>query len=167
MRALGACRATAGAAIARSVLGGERWRLAKVSGSQGRQVARREHVGPGCSPGLEGDVASVAVTRQGLLGRRLAGYRGSRRFANCQLDRFWQNGTIGLEGVVLQVASWAHVHLSTWQRWLRMGRRGTEKVRQGQREHAFTLDSKAEILQEHLYSFHSLKGGKSALGKRY
>lgn len=61
-------------------------------------------MGPGCSPGLEGDVAGVAVTRQGLLCRRLAGYWGSRRFSDRQLDRFWQNGTIGLESVVLQVA---------------------------------------------------------------
>lgn len=62
-------------------------------------------MGPGCSPGLKGDVASIAMTRQGLLCHRLAGYRGSWRFGNRQLNRFWQNWTIGFESVVLQVAS--------------------------------------------------------------
>lgn len=99
-----------------SILVHECRRLAKVSGSQGCQMTWGEDVGPCCSPGFKGDVAGITAACQGLLWRRLAGHWGSWRFGNCQLNRFGQDGTIGFESVVLQVACWAHVHLPTWKR---------------------------------------------------
>lgn len=54
-------------AAAAAVLASERGRLAKVSGSQGGKVRRREHVGPGSGPRLKVDVAGLAAARQVLL----------------------------------------------------------------------------------------------------
>lgn len=105
MRDLRARRSAARSAVTGSVLVDERCRLAKVSGSQGCQVTWGEDVGPRCGPRFKGDVAGVATARQSLLWHWLAGHWGSWRFSDCQLNRFGQDGAIGFESVVLQVAS--------------------------------------------------------------
>lgn len=95
------CRGTAGSAVTGAVLLDERRRLPKVSRPQRRQVPWGEDVGSGRSPGLEGDVAGVAAAGQSLLWHRLAGHWWRGRLDDGQLDRLGQDGTIGLEGVVL------------------------------------------------------------------
>lgn len=89
----------------RAVLVGEGYRLPKVSGSQGGQVARGEHVGSGGGPRLERDAAGVAVARQVLLLRRLARRWRGRRVGDRQLNGLGQDGSIGFESAVLKVAS--------------------------------------------------------------
>lgn len=127
-------RARHSAAVSRAVLVDERRRLAKVSGSQGCQVARGEDVRPRRGPGFKGDVAGVAAAGQGLLWHWLASHWGSWRFGDRQLNGFGQDGTIGFESVVLQVASWAHVDLPTWQGRLKSRRVGwMDRDREGRR----------------------------------
>lgn len=89
----------------RAVLVGEGYGLAKVSGSQGGQMAGGEDVGPGGGPRLERHVAGVAVARQALLLRRLARRRRGRGVGDGQLNGLGQDGPVGFQSAVLQVAS--------------------------------------------------------------
>lgn len=68
-------------------------------------MTRGEDMGPRRSPGFKGDIAGITAACQGLLRHWLAGYWGSWRFSNCQLNRFGQDRPISFESVVLQVGS--------------------------------------------------------------
>lgn len=107
----------------RAALVGEGDGLAEVSGSQGGQVAGGEDVGPGGGPRLERHVAGVAVARQGLLLRRLARRCRGRGLGDGQLNGLGQDGPVGFQSAVLQVAPRAGVHLPPQQRRLQETRR--------------------------------------------
>lgn len=74
-------------------------------------MPRGEDVGSGCRAGLKAHVAGFAPAPQCLPASRLARSWGDRGLQDRQLDRLGQDGTVGSERVVLQVAARAHINL--------------------------------------------------------
>lgn len=89
----------------------QRCLLTKVSGSQSGKMSSREDMVTCCSPGFKFDPTGVALASQSLTACCLADGIWWSWFHNCQLYRFGQDGTVGSESIVLQVATRAEIYL--------------------------------------------------------